>query len=78
MLILHNVNLVCASECEPEFQIKIMDQIYSAIVEFVTPVLVAFPHLHEKNAKITGKICPIIKNGGVKTEHAVFPLSCRV
>ena len=50
----------------------------SAIVEFVTPVLVAFAHLHPENAKITGIIFPIVKNGGVKTEHAVFPLSSRV
>ena len=46
----------------------------SAIVEFVTPVLVAFAHLHLENAKITGKICPIIKSGDVK----IFPFSTRV
>ena len=46
----------------------------SAIVEFVTPVLVAFAHLHLENAKITGKICPIIKSGDVKS----FPFSTRV
>ena len=46
----------------------------SAIVEFVTPVLVAFAHLHPENAKITGKICPIIKSGDVK----IFPFSTRV
>ena len=46
----------------------------SAIVEFVTPVLVAFAHLHLENAQITGKICPIIKSGDVK----IFPFSTRV
>ena len=46
----------------------------SAIVEFVTPVLVAFAHLHLENAKITGKIYPIIKSGDVK----IFPFSTRV
>ena len=46
----------------------------SAIVEFVTPVLVAFAHLHPENAKITGKICLFIKSGDVK----IFPFSTRV
>ena len=45
-------HIVCVSECEPEFQIKIYEpNISSAFVEFSIPLLAAFTYFHLRNAE---------------------------
>lgn len=44
--------IVCVSECEPEFQIKIYEpNISSAFVEFSIPLLATFTYFHLGNAE---------------------------
>ena len=45
-------HIVCVSECEPEFQIKIYEpNISSAFVEFSIPLPAAFTNFHLGNAE---------------------------
>lgn len=45
-------HIVCESECEPEFQIKIHEpNISFAFVEFSIPLLPAFTYFHLGNAE---------------------------
>lgn len=45
-------HIVCARECEAEFQIKIYEpNMFSALVEFSIPLLAAFTYFHLGNAE---------------------------
>lgn len=69
-------HIVCAMECEPEFQIKIYEpNMFSAFVEFSIPQLAALLSSGKREKlgknKLASKL--LYCYGNVTAEHTVFP-----